>query len=104
MIKMQVQLPDDLYYTAKAIAEQRGWTLAEVICRGIEYMALAYPVRPTNKSWVIPVLKKGDFNPQFDQLDLKALAESAEIGGMGMRHQNLSIVKHQLSIRTLQHR
>ena len=31
MIKTQVQLPDELYYKAKAIAEQREWSLAEVV-------------------------------------------------------------------------
>ena len=80
MIKTQVQLPDELYYKAKAIAEQREWSLAEVVRRGIEHMALAYPVR-TSKEWALPVLKKGDFRPNFDQLDLKALAESDELRG-----------------------
>ena len=45
MIKTQVQLPDQLYYKAKAIAEQREWSLAEVVRRGIEYMALACRLR-----------------------------------------------------------
>ena len=81
MIKTQVQLPDELYYKAKAIAEQREWSLAEVVRRGIEHMALAYPVRPSTKPWVLPVLKSGDFRPGIDQLDLKALAENDELGG-----------------------
>ena len=81
MIKTQMQLPDELYYKAKAIAEQREWSLAEVVRRGIEYMALAYPVRAPAKPWTLPVLKSGDFRPDFDQLDLKALAESDELRG-----------------------
>ena len=81
MIKTQVQLPDELYYKAKAIAEQREWSLAEVVRRGIECMALAYPGRPSTKPWELPVLKSGDFQPDIDQLDLKALAESDELGG-----------------------
>ena len=81
MIKTQVQLPDELYYKAKAIAEQREWSLAEVVRRGIEYMALAYPVRASAKPWVLPVLKPGDFRPDFDQLDLKAIAEMDELRG-----------------------
>jgi hypothetical protein len=79
MIKTQVQLPDELYYKAKAIAEQREWSLAEVVRRGIEYMALAYPVKATAKPWALPVLKSGDFRPNFDQLDLKALSASDEL-------------------------
>lgn len=79
MIKTQVQLPDVLYYKAKAIAEQREWSLAEVVRRRLEYMALAYPVRASPKPWVLPLLKSGDFRPDFDQPDLKALAESDEL-------------------------
>jgi hypothetical protein len=81
MIKTQVQLPDELYFKAKAIAEQREWSLAEVVRRGIEYMALAYPVRTSAKPWALPVLKSGDFRAEFDQLDLKALAERDELRG-----------------------
>ncbi len=79
MIKTQVQLPDELYHTAKAIAEQREWSLAEVVRRGIEHMALAYPLRPSTKAWELPMLKGENFRPDFDQLDLKALAESDEL-------------------------
>src|ERR1035437_3904125 len=61
MIKTQVQLPDELYHTAKAIAEQREWSLAEVVRRGIECMALAYPLRPDHKLWELPILKEEDF-------------------------------------------
>ena len=79
MIKTQVQLPDELYYKAKAIAEQREWSLAEVVRRGLEYMALTYPVRASDKPWDLPVLNSGDFQPNFDDLDLKALVESDEM-------------------------
>jgi hypothetical protein len=79
MIKTQVQLPDELYYKAKAIADQREWSLAEVVRRGLEYMALTYPVRASAKAWELPMLKSGDFQPNFDQLDLKALAERDEL-------------------------
>lgn len=79
MIKTQVQLPDELYYKAKAIAEQREWSLAEVMRRGLEYMALTHPIRASAKKWELPVLKSGDFQPNFDQLDFKALAESDEL-------------------------
>jgi hypothetical protein len=40
VIKTQVPLPDALYHTAKAIAEQKEWLLAQVLRRGIEQMAL----------------------------------------------------------------
>lgn len=79
MNKTQVQLPDELYYKAKAIADQREWSLAEAVRRGIEYMALAYPVKASAKPGALPVLKSGDFRPNFDQLDLKALSASDEL-------------------------
>jgi hypothetical protein len=79
MIKTQVQLPDELYHTAKAIAEQREWSLAEVVRRGIESMALAYPLRKTSKPWALPLLSEAHFRQDFDKLDLKALAEADEL-------------------------
>ena len=82
MIKTQIQLPDELYRTAKAIAEQREWSLAEVMRRGLEYMAVAYPLRTTEKPWELPVLKAEHFRTDFDQLDLKGLAEADEVRDM----------------------
>ena len=79
MIKTQVQLPDQLYYKAKAIAEQREWSLAEVVRRGIEYMALAYPVKEMQEGWEIPILKADAFDPDFDRLDFRALSENEEL-------------------------
>ena len=79
MIKTQVQLPDELYRKAKAIAEQREWSLAEVVRRGIEHMALAYPVAEDPVQWKLPVLKGEVFVPHFDALDLKALARREEL-------------------------
>ena len=80
MIKTQVQLPDALYHTAKAIAEQREWSLAEVVRRGIEHMALLYPTRRlTDKEWELPTLSAEKFRSDFDQLDFKALAERDEL-------------------------
>jgi len=79
---MQVQLPDELYHTAKAIAEQREWSLAEVVRRGMEYMAIAYPLRPSARDWELPVLKEEQFRADFDHLDFKALAENDQRGDL----------------------
>ena len=79
MIKTQVQLPDQLYYKAKAIAEQREWSFAEVVRRGLEYMALAYPVKEVADGWEIPILKGSAFDPNFDKLDFKALSGNEEL-------------------------
>jgi hypothetical protein len=80
MIKTQVQLPDELYRQAKAIAAQREWSLAEVIRRGIEHMAVAYPVTRDKTAWQMPVLKAEAFVAGFDRLDLKAIAREDELG------------------------
>ena len=79
MIKTQIQLPNQLYHQAKAIAEQREWSLAEVIRRGIEHMAAVYPLTETAAEWKMPVLKSGVFAANFDQLDLKAVAAGDEL-------------------------
>jgi hypothetical protein len=42
-------------------------------------MALAYPLRKTEKPWALPVLKEAQFRPDFDHLDFKALAEADEL-------------------------
>ena len=79
MMKTQIQIPDQLYQQAKAIAEQREWSLAEVFRRGIEQMTRLYPVVKNASGWQLPCLKGTDFVAEFDQLDLKALAEADEI-------------------------
>jgi hypothetical protein len=79
MIKTQVQIPDQLYYKAKAIAEQREWSFAEVIRRGLEHMARAYPVTDATTGWKLPVLKSDVFVSHFDRLDFKALSDSEEV-------------------------
>jgi hypothetical protein len=79
MIKTQIQLPDELYKTAKAIAAQREWSLAEVIRRGIEHMAIAYPLSEDAANWSLPILQSEQFVSHFDDLDLKAISEEQEV-------------------------
>ncbi len=83
MIKTQVQLPDHLYQQAKAIAAQREWSFAEVVRRGLEYMATAYPVQEVPTGWELPVLKREAFAADFDHLDFRALAEHEELCRLG---------------------
>jgi len=79
MIKTQIQLPDQLYYQAKAIAEQHEWSLAEVVRRGIEHMAVVYTVKETTTRWEMPILKSEFFAANFDQLDFKAIVATEEL-------------------------
>ena len=79
MIKTQVQIPDELYRKAKAIAKAKEWSLAEVFRRGLEYMARTHPVDEVSEEWELPKLTGAHFNADFDDLDLKALARKDEI-------------------------
>lgn len=79
MIKTQIQLPDQLYHQAKAIAEQREWSLAEVVRRGIEHMAMVYPITEAAAKWEMPILKSDAFAADFDQLDFKAIVATEEL-------------------------
>jgi len=56
MVKTQIQLPDALYGEAKRIARERELSFAEVVRRGVEYIALAYPPLEGNaqKAWRPP--------------------------------------------------
>ena len=57
MIKTQVQLPDELYKEAKRVAREREMSLAEVMRRGIEYMARVYPPLQSSRAWSPPMPK-----------------------------------------------
>lgn len=56
MVKTQIQLPDILYGEAKRVARERELSFAEVVRRGVEYIALAYPPLEENalKVWHPP--------------------------------------------------
>jgi hypothetical protein len=53
MIKTQVQLPDELYRVARAIAKEREMSLAELVRRGLEAIMLQYPGKPS-ADWQLP--------------------------------------------------
>lgn len=73
MIKTQVQIPDELYYKAKRIAEEREWSLAEVMRRGLEYMARTHPPLSSGPQ-PLPILPPGTFVDHLDDLDPRELA------------------------------
>ena len=75
MIKAHVQIPDELYKRAKALAEAKEWSLAEVFRRGLEYMTSVNCVEAMGERWELPVLSAEQFSDEFDELDLKDLVE-----------------------------
>lgn len=55
MVRTQIQLPDDLYRDLKALAEEKEWSLAEVIRRGAEQLLRSYPKKRSKKAaWSLP--------------------------------------------------
>lgn len=62
MIKTQVQIPDDLFRRAKAVAAEREWSFAEVVRRGLEYVTEVNPPgRIPGNEWKLP--KPHDLGP-----------------------------------------
>lgn len=58
MVKTQVQIPDHLYREAKRIAAERELSFAEVVRRGLERMAEAYPPnRTAPDAWQLPAVR-----------------------------------------------
>ena len=43
MIRTQIQLPDPLYREVQRVAQEQDWSIAEVMRRGAEAVARAYP-------------------------------------------------------------
>lgn len=77
MIKTQVQIPEKLYREAKLLAEEREWSFAEVMRRGLEYMTRTHmPVG--NGTPELPILPASAFADDIDQLDLRSLADADE--------------------------
>ncbi len=55
MVKLQVQIPNELYRRAKQAAAEREWSVAEVVRRGLEYIKQANPPgRTAGTKWRLP--------------------------------------------------
>jgi len=77
MIKTQIQLPDELYHKAKAVAKSRELSFAEVVRRGVEYITSVYLEDPSpSESWKPITVKNAGFKVDIDKVDLKALVDS----------------------------
>ena len=75
MIKTQVQIPDHLYQEAKRIANEYEMSFAEVVRRGIERVAPAYPPRNLSAAkWRPPTPRRLGFKGLNDD-ELKDAAQ-----------------------------
>jgi hypothetical protein len=58
MIRMQIQLPEPLLHRLKRIADERDWSFAELVRRGMESYACTFPDASSKpKEWVFPTLR-----------------------------------------------
>ncbi len=64
MTRTQIQLPDDLYRRAKALAAAKEISLAELVRNGLEYMLnVSAPPEAAAKKWELP--KPFDLGPSL---------------------------------------
>lgn len=82
MTRTQIQLPDELYRRAKALAADREISLAELVRNGLEHMlaALTPPGSAQPPAAELPILDL-PIQPDFDYPDLETdggWAEAAE--------------------------
>jgi hypothetical protein len=55
---MQIQLPEPLLHRLKRIADERDWSFAELVRRGMESYACTFPDASAKpKEWVFPTLR-----------------------------------------------
>ncbi len=85
MIKTQVQIPDDLFRRAKAIAAAREWSFAELVRRGLEQIVLRYPAPPPagHVEWKLPA--PGDLGLTGDPFENPDWREEANLGSGAAR-------------------
>jgi len=58
MIRTQIQLPEPLFNRLKRIADERDWSFAELVRRGMESYASTFPNTPAKpEQWSFPVLR-----------------------------------------------
>ncbi|MBB5036704.1 antitoxin [Prosthecobacter dejongeii] len=78
MTRTQIQLPDELYRRAKALAEQKELSLAEIARRGIELFLARFPQPIAEpQKWVLPKVSAGRALVPLDKLrDISSEEES----------------------------
>ena len=77
MQRTQIQLPEPLLRQVKQIAEDRDWSVAELVRRGIEAYVQTFPASTTKASWTMPVLRGSGGHLQ-DPATVSAEADAVE--------------------------
>jgi len=82
MTRTQIQLPDELYRRAKALAADREISLAELVRNGLEYMLAALtPPNAERGEEALPILDTLPAQPDFEYPEWRpdtAWGEAAE--------------------------
>jgi hypothetical protein len=80
MVRTQIQLPEELYRKAKDIAQDKEWTLTEVIRRGLEDFIDRYPEgqRVAIQPWSPPKSIEVGWQGLTDQQIKEALLDDME--------------------------
>ena len=87
MIKTQIQMPDRLFYEAKRLAEEREWSLAELVRRGLEYMIATNPNRGKPGGWQPPTPVRLDlYEDPFLNPDWRMQANVASVAEGKIRY------------------
>jgi hypothetical protein len=85
MTRTQIQFPDPLYQRLKEIADQRDWSLSEVMRKAAEHFVTRFPEGEKPRArWQFPTLNcGGDFlldpastNPEADSIMQRPKANS----------------------------
>ena len=74
MLRTQIQLPEPLLRQLKRIAEQRDWSVAELVRRGMEVYVQTCPEPVAKTGWKMPVLR-GSGGHLVDPASVKAEAD-----------------------------
>ena len=75
MLRTQIQLPEPLFNQLKRIAEQRDWSVAELVRRGMEVYVQTCPEPSPKTGWKMPVLR-GSGGHLMDPASVKPEADA----------------------------
>jgi len=81
MTRTQIQLPEPLFLQMKRIANERDWSVAELIRRGMEAYLRTIPDTEKKAEWVMPTLRGSggllkdlaDIHPEADTVEKRYL-------------------------------
>ena len=86
MLRTQIQLPEPLFNQLKRIAEQRDWSVAELVRRGMEVYVQTCPDLLAKTGWKMPVLRGSGghlVDPASVKLEADAIAARFARRGQG---------------------